>query len=265
MELFESKSLGSICLLVNIQFTYKDYLNAELSELIGLVKSAAFSVNQILEFKRKDPDPKFFCGKGKIEEIKSIITEFNIDLVVFNHALSPSQERNIELELNCKVIDRTRLILEIFAQRAQTHEGKLQVELAQLNYQSTRLVKGWTHLERQKGGIGVRGGPGETQLELDRRLIRQRISQIESKLEKVKKQRTISRSYRKKSSIPTVALVGYTNAGKSTLFNIMTESKVLVKDLLFATLDPTLRMISIPKIGRALLSDTVGFIKKFTT
>jgi GTP-binding protein HflX len=189
------------------------------------------------------------------------MSEIDADLVVFNHPLSPSQERNIEKYLECKVVDRTRLILEIFSLRAKTHEGKLQVELAQLNYQSTRLVKGWTHLERQKGGIGVRGGPGETQLEIDRRLIRQRIKQITAKLVKVKHHRDLSRSSRKKSNVLTISFVGYTNAGKSTLFNKISNADVFVKDQLFATLDPTLRKVSVPKLGDVIFSDTVGFIR----
>jgi GTP-binding protein HflX len=261
LEIFQEHKVGENCLLIDICFSSKPELNAELSELHGLVHAANWQAVQTISAKRAQPDPKYFCGKGKLEEIKQIIEDKEIDLVVFNHSITPSQERNIEKALNCKVIDRTRLILEIFSQRAQTHEGKLQVELAQLNYAATRLVRGWKHLERQKGGIGVRGGPGETQLELDRRLLRQRIAQIEKRLEKVKKQRGLSRASRQKNEIPTIACVGYTNAGKSTLFNKLSGADVLAKDQLFATLDPTLRKIDVPKLGEVVLSDTVGFIR----
>ncbi|QUE32072.1 GTPase HflX [Francisella philomiragia] len=261
MEFFESYEAGSKCLLVNINFKYRRELNADLTELEGLVLAADKVVLESLDFNHPEPDIKYFCGMGKMEMIKNKRDELEADLVVFNHPLSPSQERNIEKFLECKIMDRTRLILEIFSLRAKTHEGKLQVELAQLNYQSTRLVKGWTHLERQKGGIGVRGGPGETQLEIDRRLIRQRIKQITQKLEKVKHHRDLSRSSRKKNNIPTISFVGYTNAGKSTLFNKITNADVLAKDQLFATLDPTLRKVIVPKLGEVIFSDTVGFIK----
>jgi len=264
MEFFQSYKAGSKCLLINITFKtikYTKYLNADLTELEGLVDAAEKVVLESLSFNHNDPDIKYFCGLGKMEIIKNKMSEIDADLVVFNHPLSPSQERNIEKYLECKVIDRTRLILEIFSLRAKTYEGKLQVELAQLNYQSTRLVKGWTHLERQKGGIGVRGGPGETQLEIDRRLIRQRIKQIVAKLEKVKHHRELSRSSRKKSNVLTISFVGYTNAGKSTLFTKISNANVFVKDQLFATLDPTLRKVSVPKLGDVIFSDTVGFIR----
>lgn len=261
MEFFQSYQAGSKCLLVNINFKYHRELNADLTELEGLVIAAEKVVLQSLDFNHPEPDIKYFCGMGKIEMIKNKRDELEADLVVFNHPLTPSQERNIEKFLECRVMDRTRLILEIFSLRAKTYEGKLQVELAQLNYQSTRLVKGWIHLERQKGGIGVRGGPGETQLEIDRRLIRQRIKQIAQKLEKVKHHRDLSRSSRKKNNIPTISFVGYTNAGKSTLFNKITNADVLAKDQLFATLDPTLRKVIVPKLGEVIFSDTVGFIK----
>ncbi|API86582.1 ribosome rescue GTPase HflX [Francisella uliginis] len=261
MEFFQSYEAGSKCLLVNINFKYHRELNADLAELEGLVLAADKVVLESLDFNHPEPDIKYFCGMGKMEMVKNKRDEIKADLVVFNHPLSPSQERNIEEFLECKIMDRTRLILEIFSLRAKTHEGKLQVELAQLNYQSTRLVKGWTHLERQKGGIGVRGGPGETQLEIDRRLIRQRIKQITQKLNKVKHHRDLSRSSRKKNNIPTISFVGYTNAGKSTLFNKITDAQVLAKDQLFATLDPTLRKVIVPKLGEVIFSDTVGFIK----
>ncbi|ALB01790.1 GTPase HflX [Francisella persica ATCC VR-331] len=261
MEFFQSYQAGSKCLLVNINFKYHRDLNADLTELEGLVTAAEKVVLQSLDFNHPEPDIKYFCGMGKIWMIKNKRDELEADLVVFNHPLTPSQERNIEKFLECKIMDRTRLILEIFSLRAKTYEGNLQVELAQLNYQSTRLVKGWTHLKRQKGGIGLRGGPGETQLEIDRRLIRQRIKQITQKLEKVKHHRNLGRSLRKKNNIPTVSFVGYTNAGKSTLFNRITNTNVLAKDQLFATLDPTLRKVIVPKLGEVIFSDTVGFIK----
>lgn len=261
MEFFESFKAGSKCLLVNINFKYHRGLNADLAELEGLVSAAEKTVLESLSYNHPEPEIKYLCGMGKMEMIKNKRDELDADVVVFNHPLSPSQERNIEKFLECKIMDRTRLILEIFSLRAKTHEGKLQVELAQLNYQSTRLVKGWTHLERQKGGIGVRGGPGETQLEIDRRLIRQRIKQITQKLEKVKHHRHLSRSSRRKNNILTISFVGYTNAGKSTLFNKISNANVLAKDQLFATLDPTLRNVNVPKLGEVIFSDTVGFIK----
>ncbi len=261
MEFFQSYEAGSKCLLVNINFKYHRDLNADLSELEGLVSAAEKEVVESLNFNHPEPDIKYFCGMGKMEMIQEKLAETKADLVVFNHPLSPSQERNIEKLLECKIVDRTRLILEIFSLRAKTFEGKLQVELAQLKYQSTRLVKGWTHLERQKGGIGVRGGPGETQLEIDRRLIRQRIKQITSTLAKVHHHPHLSRSSRKKNNISTISFVGYTNAGKSTLFNKISNANVLAKDQLFATLDPTLRKVNVPKIGSVIFSDTVGFIK----
>lgn len=209
---------------------------------------------------RNKADAKYFIGSGKVNEIKELVHTLGVDLVLFNHDLSPAQERNLEREFQCRVLDRTGLILDIFAQRARTFEGKLQVELAQLQHLSTRLVRGWTHLERQKGGIGLRG-PGETQLETDRRLLRARIKSLNYRLTKVRNQREQNRSARKKNAVPTVAFVGYTNAGKSTLFNALTEAEVFASKQLFATLDPTLRKITLPKIGTVILSDTVGFIR----
>lgn len=208
---------------------------------------------------RDAPHPKTFVGSGKLEEILSTVREHEAEVVLFNHALSPSQERNLERALQCRVLDRTGLILDIFAQRARTHEGKLQVELAQLQHMSTRLVRGWTHLERQKGGIGLRG-PGETQLETDRRLLRARIKAITARLEKVQRQRDQGRRARRRAEVPTISLVGYTNAGKSTLFNRLTESRVYAADQLFATLDPTLRRLELGEAGPVILADTVGFI-----
>ncbi len=203
---------------------------------------------------------KFLIGSGKVEELRDQVKAIEADLVIFNHTLTPSQERNLERAFECRVLDRTGLILDIFAQRARTHEGKLQVELAQLDHMSTRLVRGWTHLERQKGGIGLRG-PGETQLETDRRLLRVRIRQIKQKLEKVRSQREQARRGRKRADIPSVSLVGYTNAGKSTLFNALTTSEVYAADQLFATLDPTLRRLELDDLGPIVLADTVGFIR----
>lgn len=204
-------------------------------------------------------DPKLLIGLGKVEEIKSLVTTHKADLVLFNHALTPSQQRNLEAFFQARVLDRTDIILDIFAKRARTFEGKLQVELAQLQHLVTRLVRGWTHLERQKGGIGLRG-PGETQLETDRRLVRNRIKVLKTRLEKVRSQRGQSRAQRHKHSVPTVSLVGYTNAGKSTLFNRLTGSEVFVANQLFATLDPTLRECKISGAGKVVLADTVGFI-----
>jgi GTP-binding protein HflX len=209
---------------------------------------------------RKRPDPRYFIGKGKLEELKSLVHENKAELVISGASLSPSQERNLERELKCRVLDRAGLILDIFAQRARSFEGMLQVELAQLQHLSTRLVRGWTHLERQKGGIGLRG-PGETQLETDRRLIRARIRQLHVRLKAVDARRSMNRRNRLKSEIPTVALVGYTNAGKSTLFNALTNADVYVKDQMFATLDPTIRRLELPEGEHALLADTVGFIR----
>lgn len=203
---------------------------------------------------------KYLIGSGKVEELRDQVKAVEADLVIFNHVLTPSQERNLERVFECRVLDRTGLILDIFAQRARTHEGKLQVELAQLDHLSTRLVRGWTHLERQKGGIGLRG-PGETQLETDRRLLRVRIRQIKQKLEKVRSQREQARRGRKRADIPSVSLVGYTNAGKSTLFNALTESDVYAANQLFATLDPTLRRLELDDLGPIVLADTVGFIR----
>lgn len=233
----------------------------DLEEFLLLSRSAGAEVVDVYHSRRRSIDPRTFVSSGKLQEIKQLVQHHQIDLVLFNHTLSPSQERNLEKEFSCRVVDRTGLILDIFAQRARTFEGKLQVELAQLQHLSTRLVRGWTHLERQKGGIGLRG-PGESQLETDRRLIRVRIKQIQKRLEKVSKQRQQGRRSRQRSSTPTISLVGYTNAGKSTLFNALTESNVFAKDLLFATLDPTFRKIDLPRVGEAILADTVGFIRQ---
>jgi len=250
---------GETAVLVHVDFP-EGANREDLNEFRELVISAGADPVGLVTTKRPTPDVKTFVGKGKIEEIEDLVRLYDAQIVIFNHALSPSQERNIERELKCRVLDRTGLILDIFAQRARTHEGKLQVELAQLQYQSTRLVRGWTHLERQKGGIGMRG-PGETQLETDRRLLRERVKSINSRLTKVRAQRDQNRRARQRSAVPTVAIVGYTNAGKSTLFNALTESGVYAADQLFATLDPTLRRLDVEDIGEIVLADTVGFIR----
>ncbi len=225
-----------------------------------LATSAGAKVVGTVTGSRRAPDARFFIGSGKVDEVQQALDQHQAELVLFNHALSATQERNLEQKLQCRVLDRTGLILDIFAQRARSHEGKLQVELAQLRHLSTRLVRGWTHLERQKGGIGLRG-PGETQLETDRRLIGQRIRQLRAKLARVDRQRAQGRRARHKTALPTVSLVGYTNAGKSTLFNRMTGAGVYQADKLFATLDPTLRRVDLPGGTGMVLADTVGFIR----
>ncbi len=255
---------GERALLVHIDFPQIADASKTLSieaknEFYDLVMSAGAEPVLFIKGKRHKAEAKFFIGTGKAEEIKQAVQTLQVDLVIVNHQLSPSQERNLEALLECRVLDRTGLILDIFAQRARSHEGKLQVELAQLSHMSTRLIRGWTHLERQKGGIGLRG-PGETQLETDRRLLNVRIKQLNKRLEKVRKQREQSRRSRQRAELPTVSLVGYTNAGKSTLFNRLTESDVYVANQLFATLDPTLRRVELPKNLSMVLADTVGFI-----
>ncbi|QSP94575.1 GTPase HflX [Marinobacter salinisoli] len=257
--MFERPDVGERAVLVHIDFTAYDDAE-DPGEFRELVTSAGVEPVALVEGTRKQPSPRLFVGEGKLEEIRDTIQANEADVVLFNHALSPSQERNIERELKCRVLDRTGVILDIFAQRARTHEGKLQVELAQLEHMSTRLVRGWTHLERQKGGIGLRG-PGETQLETDRRLLRERIKSIHKRLGKVRRQRDQGRRARQRADIPTVSLVGYTNAGKSTLFNRITTSSVYAADQLFATLDPTLRRLELPDIGPVVMADTVGFIR----
>jgi GTP-binding protein HflX len=232
-----------------------------LDEFGELARSAGATVVGSLNARIEKPNPKFFVGSGKAEEMKTQRQALDADLILVNHALSPVQERNLEKYTECRVVDRTGLILDIFAQRARSHEGKLQVELAQLKHMSTRLVRGWTHLERQRGGaIGLRG-PGETQLELDRRLLAGRVKQLTARLEKVETQRTTARRARQRNALPVVSLVGYTNAGKSTLFNALTGAGVYAADKLFATLDPTLRRIDGLASGPLLLADTVGFIR----
>ncbi|WP_166254203.1 ribosome rescue GTPase HflX [Marinobacter salicampi] len=257
--MFERPDVGERAVLVHIEFSTHGE-SEDLGEFRELVASAGVEAVDTVTGTRKQPSPRFFVGEGKLEEVRDAVIGSEADVVLFNHALSPSQERNIERELKCRVLDRTGVIFDIFAQRARTHEGKLQVELAQLEHMSTRLVRGWTHLERQKGGIGLRG-PGETQLETDRRLLRARIKSINARLEKVRKQREQGRRARQRADIPTVSLVGYTNAGKSTLFNHITTATVYAANQLFATLDPTLRRLDLPDIGPVVVADTVGFIR----
>ena len=258
--MFDRPAGSDDAVLVSIDFGDADYQES-LEELKQLAIGAGIRIRGVLESKRDKPDAKYYLGSGKAEELADMVKAMESRVVIFNHDLSPSQQRNLERLLQCRVADRTGLILDIFAQRAKSHEGKLQVELAQLEHLSTRLVRGWTHLERQKGGIGVRGGPGETQLELDRRMLRIRVKQLREKLEKLKQQRGMQRRSRKRSQVMSVSLVGYTNAGKSTLFNRMTQSKVYAANQLFATLDTTSRKLYIPDTGPIILSDTVGFIK----
>lgn len=250
---------GERAVLVHVHFPAGS-MQEDLDEFKDLALSAGADVLSVVTGTRKVPEPKYFVGSGKADEIRAVVLQHKADIVIFNHALSPAQERNLEKLCQCRVLDRTGLILDIFAQRARSFEGKLQVELALLKHLSTRLVRGWTHLERQRGGIGLRG-PGETQLETDRRLIRNRIKFITARLARVRSQREQGRRARRKAIVPTVALVGYTNAGKSTLFNKITGADAYVANRLFATLDPTLRSIELPELGSVILADTVGFIR----
>ena len=259
MEKFERNQGGERAILVSVCVQLLDDLDAEEFQL--LAQSAGAEILEHLTVQRSRPDPKYFIGSGKVEEIAELARHLEAELVIFDQSLSPAQERNLERILKCRVIDRTGLILDIFALRARTHEGKLQVELAQLKHLSTRLIRGFTgNLEQQKGGIGLRG-PGESQLETDRRLIRVRITQLKNKLIKVQQTRLQGRAARQKAAIPTISLVGYTNAGKSTLFNRLAKSDVYAADQLFATLDPTLRRLEWDGIGAVVLADTVGFVK----
>ncbi|HEK1688001.1 MULTISPECIES: ribosome rescue GTPase HflX [Pseudomonas] len=256
---FERHGGGERALLVHLEGQNPE-AREDPQEFQELALSAGADIVHLATVARHQPTAKFLIGSGKVEELRDLVKAEEADLVIFNHTLTPSQERNLERVFECRVLDRTGLILDIFAQRARTHEGKLQVELAQLEHMSTRLVRGWTHLERQKGGIGLRG-PGETQLETDRRLLRVRLRQIKARLEKVRSQREQARRGRKRADIPSVSLVGYTNAGKSTLFNALTQSEVYAADQLFATLDPTLRRLELDDLGPIVLADTVGFIR----
>jgi len=258
--LFERPQGGERAVLVHLNL-HTGFDDESLEEFKELVISSGAEPVAVVTGSRAVPHPRYFVGTGKAEEIREIVVAEEADVVLFNHELSPVQERNLEALLECQVLDRTGLILDIFAQRARSHEGQLQVELAQLRHLSTRLIRGWTHLERQKGGIGMRG-PGETQLETDRRLIGHRIRTLKSRLDKVQRQREQGRRARKKADIPTISLVGYTNAGKSTLFNNMTNAEVYAADQLFATLDPTLRKVKLSAGFPVVLADTVGFIRQ---
>ncbi len=256
---FERHAGGEKSLLVHVEkFLVSE--QEDINEFSELAQASGVEILDILSVKGQQPNPRFLISKGKVEEITQLVQTLSIELVLINSILSPTQERNLESEFKCRVVDRVGLILDIFAQRARTHEGKLQVELAQLEHMSTRLIRGWTHLERQKGGVGLRG-PGETQLESDRRLLRLRIKSINAKLDKVRSQREQTRRARIKAEIPQISIVGYTNAGKSTLFNRLTFSDVYVENQLFATLDPTLRRVDLPNSNSAILVDTVGFIR----
>lgn len=246
-------------ILVHVNFSAAKIIE-DIVEFKELAHSAGADVLEVITTSRQMPTAKYFIGSGKALTLRDAVSANQADLVIFNHVLSPAQERNLEKLLQCRVIDRTGLILDIFAKRANSFEGKLQVELAQLHHWSTRLVRGWTHLERQRGGIGMRG-PGETQLETDRRLIRHKIKLIMARLERLRKQRELSRRARRKATMPTVALVGYTNAGKSTLFNKLTGASAYVANQLFATLDPMLRRADFSETGPLVIADTVGFIR----
>lgn len=246
--------------LVGVDFGKGDFA-ASLEELSLLSKSAGAQPAVVITGKRSSPDAALFVGSGKANEIADAIIRDGLDIVIFNHALSPAQQRNLERHLKIRVVDRTSLILDIFAQRAQSHEGKVQVELAQLQHLATRLIRGWTHLERQKGGIGLRG-PGETQLETDRRLLGDRVKALRTRLDKLQRQRETQRRARGRNSTFSVSLVGYTNAGKSTLFNALTKAQAYAADQLFATLDTTSRRIYLGEAGNVVISDTVGFIRE---
>jgi GTP-binding protein HflX len=258
-ELFERPGSGERAILVCVGLGHAPEPD-RVEEFVALARSAGAQVLEVLTVTRKVAEPRFFLGTGKVAELRERILALEADLVVVDHALSPGQERNLEKELECRVLDRSGLILDIFAQRARTFEGKLQVELAQLEHMSTRLVRGWTHLERQKGGIGLRG-PGETQLETDRRLVARRIKTLNDRLDRVLVQRQTTRRERHRGEVPTVALVGYTNAGKSTLFNRLTAADAYTADQLFATLDPTVRRLHLAPGLEVALADTVGFVR----
>ncbi|MBP6058613.1 MAG: GTPase HflX [Nitrosomonas sp.] len=248
-------------ILVSLNFGDQDHID-RLQELQQLAVSAKLQIVAVIEGKRSRPDPTTYIGSGKVDEITQVVMQTKVSLVIFNHDLSPAQQRNLSLRLNCNIIDRTSLILDIFAQRAKSHEGKLQVELAQLEHLATRLVRGWTHLERQKGGIGLRG-PGETQLETDRRLIKKRVKLLKEKLSTLQRQRSVQRRSRQRTNVLSVSIVGYTNAGKSTLFNRLTRAQSYAADQLFATLDTTTRKLFLAENSSpVVISDTVGFIRE---
>ena len=259
MSFIDRYAGGERAILVHVDFLA---LNQDLvDEFEELVVACGVCSFEMIRTKRRSPSVKYFIGSGVAETVRLAVVRHAANVVIFNHALSPAQGRNLEsLFVCCRVIDRNELILDIFAQRARSFEGKLQVELAQLEHLRTRLIRGWTHLERQKGGIGLRG-PGETQLETDRRLLDIRIKTIKKRLDKVFKQRQLSRRQRRRNAIPSVSIVGYTNAGKSTLFNALTESDILCADQLFVTLDPTLRQYVLPDVGKVIVADTVGFVR----
>ena len=256
----QSEKTRDTAIVVHVFFA-QDKNTDDLQEFLLLADSANVDVLDTITTSRSTPQAKYFVGEGKAQEIADAVQSHNADVVLFNHQLTPAQTRNLESLCHCRVVDRTGVILDIFAQRARSHEGKLQVELAQLKHLSTRLVRRKTGLDQQKGAVGLRG-PGETQLETDRRLIKVRISQLQNRLAKVEKQRNQNRQTRQKADIPTISLVGYTNAGKSTLFNRLTNAKVYAADQLFATLDPTLRKLQIQDVGTTILADTVGFVRQ---
>jgi GTP-binding protein HflX len=264
LELFDRQKnavgQGEKTLLVYVELPSTRNIHNAKPEFTELAQSSGLNIIDAIQVKRNSAKAQYYIGTGKVDEIAQMVQELKLDLVIFSPELSPSQERNLEKTLKCQVMDRTGLILDIFALRASSFEGKLQVELAQLRHLSTRLVRGWTHLERQKGGIGMRG-PGETQLETDKRLIAVRIKNITKRLDKVHKQRDLGRKSRTKNELPMIALAGYTNAGKSTLFNTLTDAKVYANDQLFATLDATIRRVILPASGEAVIADTVGFIQ----
>ena len=262
--MFERPKLGEKAIVISLDFGGFD-IDDDIHEITQLTISAGFEVAELITSKRSTPHTKYFVGSGKMQEILKIKDLLEAKTLIFNHEISPSQERNIEKITGMRVYDRTALILFIFSLRAKTYEGKLQVELAHLNNLSTRLVKGWSHLERQKGGIGVRGGPGEKQIELDRRMLRIRIKQLKVKLNKLGKQRSMQRRARKRSKALSISIVGYTNAGKSTLFNRLTHESIYAEDKLFATLDTTSRKLFIQPGHSVVVSDTVGFIKNLPT
>jgi len=254
------KKISNRVILIHVDFSNYKISSEDISEFRELAEATDAEIVSLITFKSDAPKAKYFIGAGKAEEIRILVEVEGVNLVFFDHILTPSQERNLEHLFQCRVLDRTGLILDIFAQRARSFEGRLQVELAQLQYLSTRLVRGWSHLERQRGGIGLRG-PGETQLEVDRRLINNRIKAIKKRLQKVRSGRQQARRARQRSEIPIASLVGYTNVGKSTLFNKLTAADVHIADQLFATLDPILRRIELPEVGCIILVDTVGFIR----